>query len=298
MSAPFVTTLSLESQKRLKQTLEKKNFVFSYPQYTIFQAKSPTVCCTLYSSGKLVVQGKGSQEFIEFVLEPEVLHVISSHTLEQNLRPRIGVDESGKGDFFGPLCIAGVYAPDKRILQELYKTKIQDSKTLRDTTILSLAKTIRSLCTYDVMTLYPEKYNELYGKFRNLNALLAWGHATVIDNLAPRPAQEVFAISDQFASSEQLLLEALKKKNSEILLIQKTKAEADIVVAAASILAREAFITSMKKLEALYKVQLPKGVSVRVLETGKHIVHSYGKEALRKLCKMHFKTYAEVCGSH
>lgn len=118
----------------------------------------------------------------------------------------------GRGTFFGPLCIAGVYAPDKRILQELYKTKIQDSKTLRDTTILSLAKTIRSLCTYDVMTLYPEKYNELYGKFRNLNALLAWGHATVIDNLAPCPAQEVFAISDQFASSEQLLLEALKKE--------------------------------------------------------------------------------------
>ncbi|WP_201456767.1 ribonuclease HIII [Chlamydia sp. 17-3921] len=295
MSSPFVTTLSPESQTKLKEKLEEKSFIFSYPQNTIFQAKSPTVTCTLYSSGKLVIQGKGSQEFVEFILEPEVLHSISCPTLRQDLRPRIGVDESGKGDFFGPLCVAGVYASDAMVLKKLYKTNIQDSKTLRDTTILSLAKTIRSLCTYDVLILYPEKYNELYGKFHNLNALLAWGHASIIDHLAPYPAKEVFAISDQFAASKHTLLKALKKKNSDIFLIQKPRAEQDIVVAAASILAREAFITSIKKLENLHKIQLPKGASSRVKDVGRAILKAQGEEVLKKLCKAHFKTFSEIC---
>ncbi|ANH78231.1 ribonuclease HIII [Candidatus Chlamydia sanziniae] len=294
MSTPFVTTLTLSSQVLLKEKLEEKGFNFSQPQNTVFQARSSLVTCTLYTSGKLVVQGKGSQEFIEFFLEPEILYTFTHNLIEKDLRPRIGVDESGKGDFFGPLCIAGVYGVNVENLQKLYNTKVQDSKTLRDTTILSLAKTIRSFCTYDVITLYPEKYNELYTKFQNLNALLAWGHATVIDNLAPRPAGEVFAISDQFAASEYTLLQALKKKNTDITLIQKTHAEQDVVVAAASILAREAFITTIAKLESFYKVLLPKGAGSRVHAVGKAILREHGRDILTKLCKTHFKTFSEI----
>ncbi|AAP05042.1 ribonuclease HIII [Chlamydia caviae] len=297
MSTPFVTTLSPSLHGLLKDRLEEKGFILTQPQYTIFQARSPSVTCVLYSSGKLVVQGKGSKEFIKFFLEPEILLTFTHNRVEEDLRPRLGVDESGKGDFFGPLCIAGVYAKDEETLKNLYKTKIQDSKLLNDAQILSLAKTIRASCSCDVMILYPEKYNELYGKFHNLNILLAWAHATIIDQLAPRPSGEVFAISDQFASSESVLLNALRKKNTDISVIQKVRAEQDIVVAAASILAREAFITAMTKLEQRFSLKLPKGASAQVKSVGKSILNSRGKEVLSLICKTHFKTFNEICDS-
>ncbi|MEF9519788.1 ribonuclease HIII [Chlamydia crocodili] len=297
MSTPFVTQLSPSLHGLLKDRLEEKGFALTQPQHTIFQARSPSVSCTLYTSGKLVVQGKGAQEFIEFFLEPEILLTFTHNRIEEDLRPRIGVDESGKGDFFGPLCIAGVYARDEDTLKNLYKTKIQDSKMLNDTQIVSLAKTVRSCCSYDVMILYPEKYNELYGKFRNLNILLAWAHATVIDKLAPHPSGEVFAISDQFASSESVLLNALKKKNTDISVIQKVRAEQDIIVAAASILAREAFVTAMTKLEQRFSIKLPKGASAHVKTAGKSILKTHGKDVLSLVCKTHFKTFDEICDS-
>ncbi|WP_366223739.1 ribonuclease HIII [Chlamydia buteonis] len=297
MSTPFVTTLSPSLHGLLKDRLEEKGFILTQPQHTIFQARSPSVSCTLYNSGKLVVQGKGSQEFIDFFLEPEILLTFTHNRMEKDLRPRLGVDESGKGDFFGPLCIAGVYARDVETLKNLYKTKIQDSKMLNDNQILSLAKTIRACSTYDVMILYPEKYNELYAKFHNLNILLAWAHATIIDQLAPRPSGEVFAISDQFASSESILLQALRKKNTDISVIQRVRAEQDIVVAAASILAREAFINTITKLEQRFSVKLPKGASAHVKSAGKTILNTQGKEILSLVCKTHFKTFYEICGS-
>ncbi|EPP34348.1 ribonuclease HIII [Chlamydia ibidis] len=298
MPAPFVISLSHSLHNLLKDRLVEKGFSLTQPQYTVFQARSPDVSCILYTSGKLVVQGKGAQEFIEFFLEPEILLTFTHREGKKDLRPRLGVDESGKGDFFGPLCIAGVFARDKQTLEELYKTNIQDSKKLNDSQILSLGKTIRDFCTYDVMILYPEKYNDLYRKFQNLNLLLAWAHSVIIDSIAPRPAGDVFAISDQFASSESLLLNALRKKNKDISLIQRTRAEQDIVVAAASILAREAFITTMTKLEKRYSVRLPKGAGAIVKSSGKAILKNHGKEVLTHLCKTHFKTFEEICNEN
>ncbi|WP_100934084.1 ribonuclease HIII [Candidatus Chlamydia corallus] len=295
MPPPFVVTLTTSAQNSLRAQLKEKDFIFSQPQNTVFQARSNTVTCTLYPSGKLVIQGKGTQEFIEFFLEPEILHTFTHAIVEKDLRPRLGVDESGKGDFFGPLCIAGVYAANSEILKKLYENKIQDSKNLKDTKIISLARVIRSLCVCDVIILYPEKYNELYGKFHNLNTLLAWAHATVINNLAPKPSGNTFAISDQFASSEHTLLKALQKKETDITVIQKPRAEEDVVVAAASILARDAFVNSIKKLEQQYQVELPKGAGSNVKETGRRIAKQRGKDLLAKISKTHFKTFEEIC---
>lgn len=295
MSAPFVTQLSPELHDLLKTRLEEKSFIFSRPPHTIFLARSPSVSCTLYTSGKLVVQGKGSQEFIDFFLEPEILRTFSYKDIKKDLRPRLGIDESGKGDFFGPLCIAGVYASSADILQKLYKTKIQDSKLIKDSQIPLLSQKIRSLCTYKLLILRPQKYNDLYEKFQNLNLLLAWAHATVIEQLSPRPGGKVFAISDQFASSERVLSQALKKKHVEIPVIQKTHAEQDIVVAAASILAREAFISTLAQLEQQFSIKLPKGASAQVKAVGKSLVHTLGKDVLPLVCKIHFKTFHEIC---
>ena len=126
MSSPFVSQLSPSLFALLRDKLEKKGFHISIPPHTVFQGRSPSVSCTVYQSGKIVVQGKGTQEFVEFFLEPEILCSFSIPNTQQDLRPRIGVDESGKGDFFGPLCTAGVYAPSAKAIEALYQTTICD----------------------------------------------------------------------------------------------------------------------------------------------------------------------------
>ncbi|MBQ8498468.1 ribonuclease HIII [Chlamydia sp.] len=297
MPAPFVSQLSPSLFSTLREQLEQKGFTISTPPHTVFQGKSPTVSCTVYQSGKIVVQGKGTQEFVEFFLEPEILQTFSAHNTQQDLRLRIGVDESGKGDFFGPLCTAGVYASSVKALEALYTITICDSKLIPDTQIPSLARRIRSLCICKIITLFPEKYNSLYANFQNLNSLLAWTHATIIDNLAPTPAGEIFAISDQFASSKQVLLHAVRNKRSDITLIQRHRAEQDVVVAAASILARDAFLSSMKTLESQYQVQLLKGASGKVKQQARDILCNKGRHVLEKVCKTHFKTFHEVLAS-
>lgn len=294
MSSRFVTHLDPSLCDDLRSRLQEKGFVFSQPPYTLFQARSSSVCCTLYTSHTLVVQGKGTQEFVEFFLEPEILQTFSLGYEERDLRARIGVDESGKGDFFGPLCVAGVLAKNEEEIAKLYDAGIQDSKKLTDRQNHNFAQQIRSICAHDILIIYPQKYNELYAKFRNLNSLLAWGHATVIHNLSEVSSSVEFAISDQFASSEQVLIQALKRKKCSLPLIQRTKAEQDVVVAAASILARDAFVTALQKLELQYSVRLPKGASQAVKDMAKDIAAFHGKDVLSSVCKTHFKTFEEV----
>lgn len=197
-------------------------------------------------------------------------------------------------EIFGPLCTAGVYASSPQAIEALYKTSICDSKLIPDAKILSLAQNIRSLCACKVITLFPEKYNALYANFQNLNSLLAWTHATIIDNLAPHPAGAVFAISDQFASSERVLLQAVRKKRSDIELIQRHRAEQDVVVAAASILAREAFLSSIHALESQYQIRLLKGASGKVKQRAKEILHNKGQVVLEKSVK-HISKHSMRC---
>jgi len=138
-----------------------------------------------------------------------------------------------------------------------------------------------------------ETSSDLYVKFRNLNSLLAWGHATVIENLLGRWPDCPRALSDKFAH-ETLIQRALKERGKQIVLQQRTKAESDIAVAAASILARAGFLTRLKYLGEKVGITLPKGASAQVKAAATEIVRKSGPEALKSVCKFHFKTYAEV----
>ena len=93
--------------------MRENDFKFREVPYARFAAEKEKTNVVFYESGKLVVQGKGTQDFVEFVLEPQILQEVKlgyeTVLNPELLAPRIGVDESGKGDFFGPLCIAGVY---------------------------------------------------------------------------------------------------------------------------------------------------------------------------------------------
>lgn len=201
----------------------------------------------------------------------------------------IGVDESGKGDYFGPLVIAACYVGPEH-LAEL--EGVRDSKKLTDQQALKLAGRIRALCPNAVIAIGPSKYNELYNKFRNLNKLLAWGHARAIENvLELQPATRV--ISDEFAKGGHAVKSALYEKGRALTFESKVRAEADIAVAAASILARAEFLRRLERLGQEIGITLPKGAT-NVIPTAKRVVEAHGRDALGQVAKLHFKTTLQV----
>ncbi|NLN42208.1 MAG: ribonuclease HIII, partial [Clostridiales bacterium] len=189
-------------------------------------------------------------------------------------------------DYFGPLVIAGVYVDEKTSII-LKQAGVTDSKKINDKKISDLALIIKNTCPYDIVIISNEKYNQLYESIRNLNKLLAWGHARVIENLLERVDCK-YALSDQFGKPE-LIQEALMSKGRKIQLMQRTKAEENIAVAAASILARNTFVEKISELECQYQLELPKGASTNVITTAKKFVQLYGLDAIRKVAKVHFR---------
>jgi len=290
----FSTKIDLGLQDRLKEDLKEQGFALTKPPYTMFSAKKKGVSCTLYESGALTVQGKDMGPFIEFYLEPELLKDFKySYPLSKaNLEDHIGVDEAGKGDFFGPLCVAAVFA-DSEDIQKLHSLGVKDSKRMSDTTVLKIGKEIKKSFLNEVVCITPVKYNDLYFKMKNLNHLLGWGHATAIANLVERSKCKKVII-DQFAK-EHIVENALKKKNvSDIDLTQMHRAEEDIVVAAASIVARYSFLEQMQKLSDEIGFTLPKGASSLVVNVGKKIVTKFGAKKLTEISKSHFKTTQDI----
>lgn len=290
----------------LRAWLQGHHYQFREVPYARFAAEKEKTNLVFYASGKLVVQGKGTQEFVEFVLEPEILHEarLGYEALlnPDLLLPRLGVDESGKGDFFGPLCIAGAYV-NEAVIKSWAGAGIRDSKNISsDKRIRELAELIRQTpgCVTTVVPIGNEAYNRLYAKMKSVNAILAWGHARVIENLmgqrhrmTPPPVR---AISDQFASSKETVAQALMPLGREIELIQKHRAEEDLAVAAASILARHEFVTRLAVLEKQLGMKLPKGASAAVDATAKEFAAQHGAEGLSKIAKMHFRTALRAQG--
>jgi ribonuclease HIII len=204
---------------------------------------------------------------------------------------RIGIDESGKGDYFGPLVIAAVFV-DATTQGELALMQVRDSKKISDGRILEMAPDIKTICPHSIVAIGPQKYNELYAKIKNLNRLLAWGHAKALENLLERVPCER-AISDQFGD-ERLIMNALQEKGRKIVLEQRTKAESDLAVAAASILARAEFLLRLKRLSDEVGTMLPKGASPSVELAARMIVKKHGRERLGSVAKLHFKTTQAV----
>ena len=206
---------------------------------------------------------------------------------------RIGIDESGKGDYFGPLVIAAVFVTPA-LEQDLALMQVRDSKKISDGRILEMAPDIRLLCPHSLVAIGPQRYNELYAKIKNLNRLLAWGHARALENLLQQVDCDL-AIADQFGD-ERLILNALQEKGKQIRLVQRTKAESDLAVAAASILARAEFLQRLDRLSQELSTTLPKGASAAVELAGRMVVKKYGRDRLETVAKLHFKTTKQVLG--
>jgi len=283
----------------LRSALLQRGFTFEEKPYTIFAARKEKLSVAVYEKGpKALIQGRGLEDFITFVMEPEIigqalLGYEDVHEPER-FEPHFGIDESGKGDLFGPLVIAGVYV-DGDLARHLSDAGVRDSKGIgTDKKIRELADVIRkSGAPSEIIVISPERYNQLYAKIGNLNRLLAWGHARIIENLCARVPACPRALSDKFADA-RVLQKALLENGRKIQLDQRTKAESDYAVAAASILAREGFIDWLDRNGTLLGVPLAKGVSPKVRESAAKLITLHGEEILPRIAKMHFKTASEV----
>src|SRR5947207_13527156 len=296
----YTHLLSLGQATKLRTLLDELGFEFSPKEYTLFFGQKNKLSVVVYEKGpKVLVQGRGVEEFVQFELEPKILGEAKLgyeevHSPEM-FQAHFGVDESGKGDFFGPLVIAGVFV-DRQSARQLLDLGVQDSKRIgSDRRIHALAKEIRRIArdATNVVAIGPARYNELYKKFGNLNSLLGWGHARVIENLLARKPDCPRSLSDQFADA-RVIENALLRHGRKIRIEQRPRAESDIAVAAASILAREAFINWLERKGKELGVKLGRGVSAEIKSAATAIVEKHGAEMLSQIAKVHFRTAHEV----
>ncbi|MBS0660288.1 MAG: ribonuclease HIII [Verrucomicrobia bacterium] len=304
MTAPISHTAPLTSEQaeRLRALLTERGWKFVEKPHTLFAAEKPgeKVNVAVYTKGpKVLVQGKGTAEFVQFLLEPEILGRAELGYAEElqpeMFSPHIGIDESGKGDFFGPLVVAAVYV-DRDIARAFRAAGIQDSKAIgSDARIRQLAEVVRTTpgVAYEIFSLIPERYNAAYAKFKNLNRLLAWGHAKVLEAVLEQRPDCPRALSDQFANPA-LLKRALQTRGKAIELESRTKAESDPAVAAASILARERFVDWMDRSSKAYGEKIPRGAGVEVSRVAKNLVKERGAPFLTRAAKTHFRTAHEA----
>jgi len=286
-----------EQAKKLDEWLDKHLWAPYKVNYARFAYKGRDVNVVMYESGKLVIQGKGTEDFVQFVLEPEITG-FAQMGYDDVLHPEwyelhAGIDESGKGDLFGPLVSACVVADGDAVRQWVDEGLKESKKVTSDKVVLAMAKKIKNTKGVAVKVSYAsmEKYNALYIKFgRNLYKLLAWFHATAITS-ALEQRHAPWGMLDQF-TKQPLVQNQLNVPNFELKM--QTKAEEDPVVAAASIIARATYIYSMKKLSEECGIELKKGASAEVRKQAVEIVKKFGPEGLKRFAKLHFKTAIEA----
>lgn len=295
----YTNKFNAQQKGKVRQFFESKNASFSPLQYAEWKAVVSGISAALYNSGKFVLQGK---DVSALACELEQFLGISTLNIDKAEQPAlietsqessfviseyIGTDESGKGDFFGPLVVAGVYV-DIELAKKFKALGIKDSKKLDDNTIMKYAAVIRNSAPHSVVIIMPEKYNQLYNSFKNLNKLLAWGHARAIENVLGKQKCD-YALSDKFGD-ESLIKNALLKNGQNINLEQRVRGESFIAVAAASVIARAEFVKRCKELETKFDMTFHKGASDAVVQDARYFVSKYGKDNLNLVAKMHFKT--------
>lgn len=301
----FVFELLRPEMLALRKILLERNWSLADAPYMLFKASSGKVAVAAYESGKLVVQGAEAQDFVEFILEPEVLREKAfaqaperTEPSAASFSPHAGLDESGKGDFFGPLVIACVFVADETIARGLAEIGVKDSKMIKnDRMIVRIAAEIRRRVNgkFSIVAIGPEAYNNFYEKIQSLNRLLAWGHARALENLLQKAPECKAALADKFGD-ESLIRNALLKAGRSIRLDQRTKAESDIAVGAASILARAEFVRRMTELGEAHGVTLPKGAGEQVDQVAARLACAGGAALLRQVAKMHFRNSFKALG--
>ena len=295
----FTFKLDAAQQRRLAEELRAGNYQPVEVPYARIAGKRPDCQIALYESGKCLVQGRGAADWVAFVLEPQILGAVAvgydRELHPEAFAPHMGIDESGKGDFFGPMVIAAAYV-DADLATVFQRLGVRDSKQISsDRKALDLAEAIRRELRgrFALVKIGPRAYNRLYAKMGSVNLILAWGHARAIENLLDRVPDCPRAVADQFGPERQIR-EALMKAGKRIALEQRPRAESDLAVAAASILARAEFLLALKQLERDYGQPFPKGASPEARAAAEQLVRARGPEILLDVAKCHFRTADQV----
>ena len=338
----FTFELTNDQQELLLGLMVNGNFRKREVPYSLYSIEGEKFNATLYEKEKhgkrkLCVQGSGAQDFVEFQLEPQGIVPVELG-YEGVLHPELfsahaGSDESGKGDYFGPLVVCCAYT-DEKISAEMQKLGVKDCKQMTDKAVLTVGAALRNLLGptgYAVVKLGPAAYNRLYAKMRNINRMLAWAHGTAIEELLEKRPGCDRVVVDQFAPTETTILRALKARGKKAKVEQRHKAESDIAVAAASVIARELFIRAIMEMEESCasltsggdaaspltggvqngeaassplvrneRFHIPMGSSdPKVRELAEEMVRKNGPTWLMNHCKAHFQTTDKVlaaCG--
>lgn len=300
--ASYTLKLTDEQLAKLGGLLEKRGWERCEVAYARFAFRNDAakVNVTGYESRKLVVAGKGTEEFVSMILEPEITGT-ARLGYDEVLHPdwfetHAGCDESGKGDFFGPLIAATVIG-SKSMIEAWRAAGAQDSKKITESRILELDKIIRNTPGVVVKLIQARdmrQYNSLMGtRFRSQNQILAFQHARALQEaLAEKPAP--WGLLDQFTEDPLVQRELTKLGVTGFELRMRTKAEEDPVVAAASIVARAEFVRQMHALSKRFGEKLQKGASAAVKIQAHEIIKRFGADALRDFAKLHFRTAYEV----
>lgn len=298
-----VIVLDQSTIMQLEKLLLKYNPEFTKTNSSsVFRMDSAVI--TIYKSGKVLIQGKDFKYWADLIIrelnisdkDDCVNEEIANQSGLSSIWPRIGSDESGKGDFFGPLVTAAFLINSEKVEQVLYEIGVMDSKKLGDSKILNLSLQVEKLGPFNIVKINPLKYNELYSRMKNLNKLLGWSHARAIENLLIDNPSCNLAVADQFGD-KKVIQDALLKNGKEIKLVQMHKGERDLAVAAASILARAAFLRSIKQLSSHANIDIPLGAGPEVISVGRTLYKSKGASYLSEVAKVHFKTYENIINS-
>ena len=307
MKSVYTYELDAGQQEKLLEIFATGNFAAREVPYSIAAVAGDGFNATLYSKEKhgkrkLCIQGAKAEEFAVFTVEPRVTGVpaigYERETSPEMFSPHAGSDESGKGDYFGPLVVCCAYV-DGDTAGKLLEAGAKDCKLLTAKATLETGARLRGLLGADgfaTVLLRPPAYNRLYAKMRNLNRMLAWAHASALEDLLEKRPGCPRAVIDQFAPDERTVLAALKPRGGAIEIVQRHRAEDDVAVAAASVIAREMFIRET----AAMGDGLPLGSSnPRIAEIAVEMVRKHGPNWIMNNCKANFKTTDAVlaaCG--
>ncbi|MEE2786574.1 MAG: ribonuclease HIII [Myxococcota bacterium] len=297
----FTIKLNLDDEPSVKRFFADHGFEFRDLNHGFWQARGPGCNASFYRSGKLLIQGKEAEVYRgllgDVTADARPYHRALTRHPQPAPKTWLGTDEAGKGDYFGPLVVAGavVYREQLELMVEL---GVDDSKAISDAKIFEIEAAIKHVCPHEVLFIGPEKYNELYERMGNLNRLLTWCHCKVIENqLSANQTRPIeWVLVDQFVK-EAPFRRGLGQLGAQVPLALWPKAESDPAVAAASVLARAAYLRGVERLSQRFGVRLRPGAGQPTLQAGREFLSQHGLDALKLVAKYHFDTTRQLTRS-
>ncbi|WP_064092567.1 ribonuclease HIII [Rossellomorea aquimaris] len=295
--ANTVIVASKEILNKMKVYYQKE-CIEKVPQGALFVAKPSGCTVTAYKSGKVLFQGAKGEEEASIWGNSQPSKVKSpskggTATLPENFASWsvVGSDEVGTGDFFGPITVVSAYVHKDQIplMKEL---GVKDSKNLSDPQIIKIAKDLINTIPYSLLILHNTKYNALQEKGMTQGKMKAILHNQAILHLLEKmqPEEPEAILIDQFVEKNTYFkhINAQKKIQKDRVYFSTKGESIHIAVAAASIIARYAFLKEMDKLSTKTGVEIPKGAGKHVDVAAAKIIKGKGIEELKSITKWHF----------